>query len=39
MLDKANDYTDMLYEASDTIKSFFSKIKDILPELAGYITK
>ena len=39
MLDKASDYTDMLYEASDMIKSFFSKVKEILPELAGYVNK
>jgi len=28
MLDKANDYTDMLYEASDTIKDMFHNIKE-----------
>lgn len=39
MLDKMSDYTDMLYEASDTIKSFFSKLKELLPELAGYVNK
>ena len=39
MLDQMSDYTDMFYEASDTIKSFFSKVKEILPELAGFVNK
>ena len=39
MLDHMNDYTDMLYEASDTIKSFFSKVKDMIPTIAGYVNK
>ena len=39
MLDKASDYTDMLYEASDTIKSFFEKVKELIPTIAGYVNK
>lgn len=39
MLDKASDYTDMLYEASDTIKNFFSKVKEVLPDLVGFVNK
>ena len=43
MLDKASDYTDMLYEASDTIKDIFSKTKDfikqVMPDLIGFASK
>ena len=39
MLDKMSDYTDMFYEASDTIKNIFSKIKSLIPELIGMVNK
>ena len=43
MFDKASDYTDMLYEASDTIKDIFSKTKDfikqVMPDLIGFASK
>ena len=43
MLDNLNDYTDMLYEASDTIQDIFSKTKDfikqVMPDLIGFASK
>ena len=34
-----SDHIDMLYEASDTIKSFFGKVKELIPDLIGYVNK